>query len=114
MLKHLLLPALVLLASCTSPESETEDAGIKLLVEAHMAVEGRLKDPNSADFDDTGAAILPDHGLVCNGKVNAKNSFGGYTGFELYWYSRTSGAVTQNDPYEAVAKITDECMAALR
>jgi hypothetical protein len=46
-----------------------------------------LKDPESAKFKDTKAITVMYHGgrqtFIC-GMVNAKNSFGGYTGFQPY------------------------------
>ena len=58
----------------------------------HQKVRASLKDPDSARFGDTVAGILPDEGaddgransmFVC-GLVNAKNSYGGYTGHKPY------------------------------
>lgn len=103
---------MLLLAGCSSEQTQ-EDLGVKLLAEAHVAVMDRLKDPGSAEFDDSQAGILVSEGLVCNGQVNAKNSFGGYTGKKLYWYSRSMGVATQDDDYSRVAMITDLCIAAL-
>lgn len=49
----------------------------------HRAVKLRLKDPDSAEFK--GSAVYRASGapVVC-GYVNAKNSFGGYTGWEEF------------------------------
>lgn len=66
-----------------------EDA---LVEEAHVAVLALMKDPESARFDDRKAEIYPSEGLVCNGSVNAKNSFGGYVGAQEYSYKRGKGA----------------------
>lgn len=56
------------------------------IVEA--AVRNRLKDPDSAVFRD----VLFDklYGVAC-GKVNAKNGFGGYTGFSQFWVKLQDG-----------------------
>lgn len=43
---------------------------------AMLRVKGELKDPDSAKFKD----VVVSQGAVC-GLVNAKNAFGGYTGF---------------------------------
>ena len=51
------------------------------------AVKAKLKDPDSAKFKDV-KATGPDS--YC-GWVNAKNSFGGYTGFQLFY--DTGGSV---------------------
>lgn len=45
------------------------------------AVLSRLKDPNSANFKDL--QVLEGGRALC-GLVNAKNSYGGYTGFKLF------------------------------
>lgn len=62
-----------------------------LVREAHEAVLRELKDPASAKFDDASVQIFPKEGLVCGGRVNAKNSYGGYDGFENYFYSKSLG-----------------------
>lgn len=53
--------------------------------EAQSRVRAALKDPDSARFGE--ARLLP-NGAVC-GMVNAKNSYGGYSGSEMYGVSRT-------------------------
>ena len=52
--------------------------------EVHEGVRKALKDPGSAQFGDLSAAI-DDKGLItiC-GYVNAKNSYGGFTGHKRY------------------------------
>lgn len=45
---------------------------------AQKAVKGSLKDPDSAIFQNTKASC---------GEVNAKNSYGGYTGFKKFYVS---------------------------
>jgi hypothetical protein len=69
---------------------------------AHRAIKERLRDPDSAIFDDQQSWM--DHRVVivhrqygqpifvC-GRVNAKNGYGGYTGDQQYVVSVKSGAV---------------------
>lgn len=50
-----------------------------LLSDAKERMRGRLKDPESAKFTEVIVARVTGKPIVC-GYVNAKNSFGGYTG----------------------------------
>jgi hypothetical protein len=50
--------------------------------DAKSAVKDRLKDPGSAEFRNI---KFNESGAVC-GQFNAKNSFGGYTGFKQFAY----------------------------
>lgn len=57
-------------------------------------VRGRLKDPMSAMFPgETRAAVAADGEITACGLVNAKNSFGGYTGASLYIAIMKGGTV---------------------
>lgn len=60
---------------------------------AKAAITYQLKDPDSVRW--RGAAV-DDYGNVCI-EVNAKNSYGGYTGFEAAHYNGTYGSVAFND-----------------
>ena len=66
-----------LLGSCSAESREIN--------KAQQAVKELLVDPNSATFRYTRKALMG----VC-GEVNAKNSFGGYTGFKKFHYSPAS------------------------
>ena len=46
-----------------------------------LAIEGKLVDPESAKFKDV--VVNPIDGSIC-GKVNARNSFGGYSGYKTF------------------------------
>jgi len=67
-------------------KKEKEEAYLKrkadndMIYMARQAVMARLKDPNSADFGDV---YRGSSGAVC-GSVNAKNSFGGFTGLTRF------------------------------
>ncbi len=60
------------------------------LAAAKQKVSGKLKDPDSAKFTDVARKTTPNVAgqptdVVC-GKVNAKNSYGGYTGAKAFIY----------------------------
>lgn len=56
---------------------------------AERAVKASLKDPESAVFSDS---VFRESGAVC-GYVNARNSFGGFTGNKGYLVDTASGAI---------------------
>lgn len=67
----------------------------ELMKETHAFITKDLKDPDSAKFrnefirkftNPEGKAIF----MVC-GEINAKNSYGGYTGFTPYYYLPSTG-----------------------
>lgn len=84
--------AILLVGYSDSCYAEARSVSIdkKLIKKAHSSVKLSLKDPDSAKFkneyvvsersDDGGTQVV-----VC-GLVNAKNSYGGYAGFERYMY----------------------------
>ena len=102
MLRWLGLPAL---AACGGPERD-------LLEEAHGAVRDRLRDPESALFNDRITAVYLESGLVCSGEVNSRNGFGGMTGGQPYYYSRELGAALKEDGLERWGEILDQCITA--
>ena len=58
--------------------------GAETIVAAERAVRGELKDPDAAQFKDVRANYTEEFGVVACGRVNAKNEFGGYTGFRRF------------------------------
>lgn len=58
-------------------------ARAEVIDDAKAAVTAKLKDPQSALFSDV--RVSSDPNVVC-GKVNAKNSFGGYVGAKEFRY----------------------------
>jgi hypothetical protein len=58
--------------------------GAETVVAAERAVRGELKDPDAAQFKDVRANHTEQFGVVACGRVNAKNEFGGYTGFRRF------------------------------
>lgn len=63
----------------------------RLVDEAHSSLTSVLRDPDSAKFNDAGVHAFPKLGLVCGGRVNSKNGFGGYSGEQPYYYQRGHG-----------------------
>ena len=58
--------------------------GAETIIAAERAVRRELKDPDSAQFKDVRANYTEEFGVVACGRVNAKNEFGGYTGFRRF------------------------------
>lgn len=71
--KIAMLAALALLGACADPLSR----------EAEDAVRQRMKDPRAAEVEID--RVDKEFGAVC-GKVNGKNSFGAYSGFQGFCY----------------------------
>ncbi len=57
---------------------------IRMMDAAMEAMRGRLKDPKSADFRNVYLHSSNKGSLVACGEVNARNAFGGYTGYESF------------------------------
>jgi hypothetical protein len=64
------------------------------VIAAQAKLGAQLKDPESARF--TGLVIAPGKGLVC-GWVNAKNSYGGYVGYQPFFVMGDSAVIRDND-----------------
>lgn len=77
-----ILPS-VLVAGCgnSEPSQATKEASYIALNQD--LIKGRLKDPSSAEFRNAFVSSAIGAPVVC-GEVNAKNSFGGYTGFQRF------------------------------
>lgn len=95
------------LAACSGPADRTS-----LIAEAHSAVLGAVEAPVSARFDDTHIVAFLDEGLVCGGKVNAKDAWGQYTGFDPYYYARGRGAALPTFNSALHATLMRECARA--
>lgn len=86
----ILLVAMMIGCAPTQQPKSTLERGVPTgLTAADVAlvqegVRESLKDPDSARFGSMAAARLPGGGLFVCGFVNAKNSFGGYTGDQLF------------------------------
>lgn len=90
-MKAQLRPAIALAVSMAlaAPASAAthHHAGGSLIEKAEAAVREQLKDPDSAKFSHVASWVVPDSDppetVVC-GLVNAKNSYGGYSGAEHF------------------------------
>jgi hypothetical protein len=85
--KNAVLGALfvALVSGCGKETSEVTQASSDASYALHHQelIAGRLKDPESATFRNVFVSRLSGTPLVC-GEVNAKNSFGGYVGFQRF------------------------------
>ncbi len=98
----LLTAAASIVACATSgapPFIQKIEAGPRYsLTDAEMnAIKARiiptLKDPDSARFSPPVASQQPDGSVLVCGSVNAKNSFGGYTGMKPYYAWLKNGQI---------------------
>ena len=83
----------------------------KLIAKAEAAMREQLKDPDSAKFSDAKVFYNTRVGISVCGYVNARNSYGGYTGKQL-WTSNTAmtGIIdTETNPPAADKMIAMEC-----
>lgn len=78
-----LLVAMSMLLNCCHQGSQAPDAKPAAFNEAKSFVVASLKDPDSANFRNFQAGTSRS---IC-GAVNARNSYGGYTGFSPFVYS---------------------------
>ena len=53
------------------------------IVQSHETIRGRMRDPGSAEFRNSRFYSGSGTAVTC-GEVNAKNAFGGYTGYERF------------------------------
>ena len=82
---------LLTVAACSSAKPSPDDVFAEQ-VRGH--VRGSLKDPESAKFQEVKAYAKEQ---VACGKVNAKNSYGGYTGFEDFSYYQGQSHLQSGD-----------------
>ncbi|MEA5669027.1 hypothetical protein VA603_15890 [Stenotrophomonas sp. MH1] len=73
--------------------------GAETIVAAERAVRAELKDPDAAQFRDVRANYTEEFGVVACGRVNAKNEFGGYTGFRRFVSSGKSVILEGRDNF---------------
>lgn len=101
--------AMILLAS-TACSSEPPPA---LLDEAREAVLDTLEDPVSARFDNAGAVVRQNEGLVCGGRVNFKDDRGEYGGFVPYYFHRDHGVAHPAHNVVLYDRLERDCVRAL-
>lgn len=87
-MSRLLLGACVFLSACATAAPPVATQAIELSADQVAAVQAglraSLKDPDSARFGPMKASRAGDAIYVC-GYVNAKNSYGGFTGMQSYF-----------------------------
>jgi hypothetical protein len=76
-----------------------------LIAQAHERVRDALKDPESARFK---SDFIGKEGAVC-GLVNAKNSYGGYGGFERYIVTADRVQLDGDEQWKMDSKWEDLC-----
>lgn len=81
--------AAMFLASCGSgSSSSSEPSESEMLARYQVAAKEKLKDslrdPDSAKYEGVKAHRVAAGGFVFCGRINAKNGFGGFTGFERF------------------------------
>jgi len=102
-MKGIILP--VLLACSLTACKPTDREFIKL---GEDVVRHSLKDPDSAKFESSYKPSGENDGHLC-GKVNAKNSYGGYTGYKNYYvYINTKDGKLINHGPVKIADNEDE------
>lgn len=92
-LAALVIGAALMVRSCViAPgDAKPNDAGYHIAAKQNVAA--KLKDPQSAQFQNLIVSSKSGASIVC-GEVNAKNGFGGYTGFKRF-VSAGPGMATQ-------------------
>ena len=83
---------LLFIAGCATVEVTSVPANIDHST-GISAIRAELKDPYSAKFSSPRAFALSNGDTIYCGKVNAKNSYGAYTGSEIYFVRRSDGVV---------------------
>lgn len=78
-----ILISAVLVSACGNSEPSKAAKESSYIALNQDRIKGRLKDPASAEFRNTFISNAIGAPVVC-GEVNAKNGFGGYTGFQRF------------------------------
>jgi hypothetical protein len=80
----------------TQSDSKNESES-KVISRAFSKVRESLKDPSSADFGQVVMRSIGGGNSVACGTVNAKNGFGGYSGFKRFIYTHERSSVAFDD-----------------
>ena len=84
--------------SATEKKAQQEKwFGAETILAAQRAVRASLKDPDSAQFKDVYANYTEEFQVVACGRVNSKNSLGGYTGFKRFVSNGKSAIIEGRD-----------------
>jgi hypothetical protein len=79
-----------------------------VLDDAHAAVQARLRNPGSAQFQHGFIIGTGNNRTVC-GIVNAKNDFGGYSGYAPFVYHEPSKSVVLARDNDGAFKVNQSC-----
>jgi hypothetical protein len=83
--------------------------GDEVVERAETAMRSTLKDPSSAQFQSVERCGT---GATVKGSLNAKNSFGAYTGFVDFYSDGQTGA-TEADQFETFIRLSGKCTAEI-
>jgi hypothetical protein len=99
--------ALLVIPSAFAAPKQKSPPAVKpdLIAQARERVKEILKDPDSAKFR---TEFVGKDGAVC-GFVNAKNSYGGYSGFERYVVSLESVLLDSGESWKMDSRWADYC-----
>ena len=81
------------LAAVVSAQAHADKPSPRVERMVKEAVREVLKDPQSAQFESLDTFVIAGRRTTC-GQVNAKNSYGGYTGKTLFWTHGTESEIT--------------------
>jgi hypothetical protein len=85
-IRSILVAVVVLLGACTTTSLSGTPVALtdrqKSIIRSSIVAQ--LKDPDSARFGPMAAIATPDGQMIACGFVNARNSFGGYTGMQPF------------------------------
>jgi hypothetical protein len=87
-----LIIAAILFAGCSNSEPTEETKAFNYIGEHKMRIKAMLKDPGSAEFRKVFVSKSSGMPVVC-GQVNAKNSFGGFSGYQRFISAGTTQAL---------------------
>jgi RNA polymerase subunit RPABC4/transcription elongation factor Spt4 len=98
----------------TSPAYDAE-AGVRradadLQYAAQEAVKAQLRDPESAKFSNVTVVHKPGSTAVC-GEVNARNGFGGYTGYQQFMASGQMAVIRTAATGDAFVRLWNKACA---
>lgn len=102
----ILLAALAASACSGTPADPEQAENDDLKIKAELAIEAKLKDPQSAQFESF-VSRLSGEPVVC-GTVNAKNGFGGYAGKQPFIYAGGHAVMADEIVPESFSAIWEE------
>ena len=95
-------------AAAAKADTSAKVNGSVLLDDAHAAVQARLRNPGSAQFQYGFIIGTGNNRTVC-GIVNTKNDFGGYSGYAPFVYHEPSKSVVLARDNDGAFKVNQSC-----